>query len=53
MLHATTSALKYCLALGSCAVAALCTLYVSRPTAQSSASPIYGVTIPAGYRDGN
>ncbi len=51
MLHATTSALKYCLALGGCAVAALCTLYVSRPTAQSSASPIYGVTIPAGYRD--
>ena len=51
MLHATTSALKYCLALGSCAVVALCTLYVTRPTAQSNASPIYGVTIPAGYRD--
>jgi hypothetical protein len=26
-------------------------LYSVRPTAQSSASPIYGVTIPAGYRD--
>jgi hypothetical protein len=51
MLHATTSALKYCLALGCCAVVALCTLYVARPTAQSNASPIYGVTIPAGYRD--
>src|SRR5271165_7312874 len=51
MLHTATSALKYYLALGSCAVVALCTLYVTRPTAQSNASPIYGVTIPAGYRD--
>ncbi len=51
MLHAITSALKYCFALGCCAVVALCTLYVTRPTAQSNASPIYGVTIPAGYRD--
>ena len=51
MLHAITSALKYCVALSSCAVVALCTLYVARLTAQSNASPIYGVTIPAGYRD--
>jgi hypothetical protein len=62
MLHATTSALKYCGALGSCAAIALCTLYVTKPTAQgraqadtvadaSNASPIYGVTIPPGYRD--
>jgi hypothetical protein len=51
MLHAITRALKYCFALGCCAVVALCTLYVTRPTAQSNASPIYGVTIPAGYRD--
>jgi hypothetical protein len=51
MLHAITSTLKYCCALGCCAVVALCTLYVTRPTAQSNASPIYGVTIPAGYRD--
>jgi hypothetical protein len=51
MLHATTGALKYCGALGSCAAIALCTLYVTRPTAQSNASPIYGVTIPEGYRD--
>jgi Cytochrome P460 len=58
MLRATTSALKYCGALGSCAAITLCTLYVTRPTAQadtvanvSNASPIYGVTIPAGYRD--
>ena len=62
MLPATTSTLKYCGALGSCAAIALCTLYVARPTAQgrpqadtvanaSNASPIYGVTIPPGYRD--
>ena len=51
MLHSTTSALKYCLALGSCAVVVLSTLYVARPAAQSNASPTYGVTIPAGYRD--
>jgi hypothetical protein len=51
MLHAITSALKYCFAMGCCVVVALCTLYVARPTAQSNASPIYGVTIPAGYRD--
>jgi hypothetical protein len=62
MLHATTGALKYCGALGSCAAIALCTLYVTRPTAQGrpqadtvanarNASPIYGVTIPEGYRD--
>jgi hypothetical protein len=51
MLHAAASALKYCLAVGSCAVLALCTVYVTRPTAQSNASPIYGVTIPVGYRD--
>ena len=67
MLHATTSALKYCFALGSCAVVALCTLYVTKSTAQNNkegqqqaagvadstnnASPIYGVTIPSGYRD--
>ena len=51
MLHTARIALKYYLALGSCAVVALCTFYVTRPTAQSNASPIYGVTIPAGYRD--
>lgn len=51
MPHVTRRALKNCLVLGGCAVVALCTLYVARPTAQSNASPIYGVTIPAGYRD--
>jgi cytochrome P460 len=46
-------------ALGVCAAIAVCTLYVTNSTAQtakepqaeSNASPIYGVTIPAGYRD--
>ena len=46
-------------ALAVCAAIAVCTLYVTNSTAQtakepraeSNASPIYGVTIPAGYRD--
>jgi Cytochrome P460 len=48
-------------ALGVCAAIAICTLYVTKSTAQSAkedqpraggeAAPIYGVTIPAGYRD--
>src|ERR1700722_9105866 len=47
--------------LGVCAAIVVCTLYVTSSTAQSTkedqpkagseASPIYGVTIPAGYRD--
>ncbi|MBV8754401.1 MAG: cytochrome P460 family protein [Hyphomicrobiales bacterium] len=57
-LRATAQALA---ALGVCAAIAVCTLYVTKSTAQtakdpepqaeSNASPIYGVTIPAGYRD--
>jgi hypothetical protein len=47
-------------ALGVCAAITVCALYVTRSTAQSeqgqpqaksNASPIYGVTIPDGYRD--
>jgi hypothetical protein len=48
-------------ALGVCVAVAVGTLYITRSTAQvpevdqprpgSEASPIYGVTIPAGYRD--
>jgi hypothetical protein len=48
-------------ALGIFSVIGVCTLYVTKSTAQSAkdgqsqadsnASPIYGVTIPAGYRD--
>jgi hypothetical protein len=57
-LHATAQAVG---ALGVCAAIAVCTLYVTKSTAQgakegqpqaeSNAAPIYGVTIPAGYRD--
>src|SRR5579872_5251105 len=48
-------------ALGVCAIAGTCIPYVTKSTAQSvdaspaqaesNASPIYGVTIPPGYRD--
>ena len=48
-------------ALGVCVTITVCTLYVTKSTAQStkegqpqaesSASPIYGITIPAGYRE--
>jgi cytochrome P460 len=47
-------------ALGICATITVCTLYVAKSTAQSQqaqphteshAAPIYGITIPAGYRD--
>jgi hypothetical protein len=48
-------------ALGVCGIAGTCIPYVTKSTAQgvkaspvqaeSNASPIYGVTIPAGYRD--
>ena len=47
-------------ALGVCATITVCTLYIAKSTAQSQqgqpqteshASPIYGITIPAGYRD--
>src|SRR5262245_24071472 len=48
-------------ALGVCTIITVCTLYVTKSTAQSTkegqaqtasnASPIYGITIPDGYRD--
>jgi hypothetical protein len=48
-------------ALGVCATITVCSLYATKSTAQSAkegqpqaesnASPIYGITIPAGYRD--
>src|SRR5262245_52877174 len=41
--------------LSVCAIVTVCALYVTKSTAQSTpegnASPIYGVTIPDGYRD--
>jgi Cytochrome P460 len=53
--HGTAQALG---AIGVCAAIAVCTLYVTYSTAQSpkegqpqAGSPIYGVTIPPGYRD--
>jgi hypothetical protein len=56
--HGTAQALG---AIGVCAAIAVCTLYVTNSTAQSpqegqpqarsAAAPIYGVTIPPGYRD--
>jgi hypothetical protein len=66
MLRSAARALKYCAALGGCGAIALCALYVTSSAAQSGkasppaaaaaagpgkASPIFGVTIPAGYRD--
>jgi hypothetical protein len=66
MLHASAGALKYCGVLASCAAIAVYTAYVTKSAAQSGkesqpqasavanssdASPIYGVTIPPGYRD--
>ena len=48
-------------ALGACATIAVCSLYVTKSAAQSvkegqaqaetNSSPIYGITIPAGFRD--
>jgi hypothetical protein len=53
--HGTAEALG---AIGVCAAITVCTLYVTSSTAQSpeggqpqAGSPIYGVTIPPGYRD--
>jgi hypothetical protein len=60
MLATAARTLKFGGASGSYAAIALCTAYVTSSAAQSSkesqppggnASPIYGVTIPAGYRD--
>ena len=61
MLHASVRALKCFAALGTCATLAVYTLYVTKSAAQSDnkvqsqaqseASPIYGITIPVGYRE--
>jgi hypothetical protein len=67
VLHASARTLKYCGAIGSCAAVAICSVYITKSAAQSvkegqpqpgtvahstsNASPIYGVTIPAGFRD--
>jgi hypothetical protein len=66
MLYKSARILRYCGVLGGCAAIVLCGVYAAKSAAQSShesqggaggtaspsnASPIYGVTIPAGYRD--
>jgi hypothetical protein len=55
MLRSSAGAIRLLAVFGSCALVAVCILYVSKSRAQSApeaaASPIYGVTIPAGYRD--
>jgi hypothetical protein len=66
MLHSTAQAIRILGALSGCAAVAICTAYVTESAAQSAkaapshanaaadssdASPIFGVTIPAGYRD--
>jgi len=49
------NAFRATVALGGCAALAVLALYVTKSHAQSSgardASPIYGVTLPSGYRD--
>jgi hypothetical protein len=67
MLHASARALEYCGAIGGCVAIAVCAVFVTKSAAQSAkegqpqpgtvasstsnASPIYGVTIPPGFRD--
>ena len=66
MLHSTARALQLSGAFGTCVAVAVCDLYITQSAAQSAketqpaggtvasstnASPIYGVTIPDGYRD--
>ena len=52
MHHSAMSVLRYCFALGACAVIALCTLNVVRPIAQdNTAARAVIETLPAGYRD--
>jgi Cytochrome P460 len=63
MLRASARALKYWSAIASFVAVAVCAVYVTKSVAQSAkrpgalasstsnASPIYGVTIPPGYRD--
>ena len=61
MLHATARAARHCGVLTSCAAIGLLAGYAAKSMAQgapptgttdssSNASPIYGVTVPAGYR---
>jgi len=66
MLHSAARALGLSGAFGTCVAVAVCAVYITKSAAQSAkegqpaagtvasssnASPIYGVTIPDGYRD--
>ena len=52
MLRVMTRGLSYCRALVSCAAIGVCTFYGAGSVADpSEVSPIYGITMPAGYRD--
>ena len=57
MLHASERTIKYCGALIGCAAVVIGAVYVTQSAAQSTgtaasdASPLFGVTIPPGYRD--
>jgi len=66
MRYATAGVLKYCCALGSCAAVAALAVHVTKSAAESSSEaraaaeggtasgtvvPVFGIGIPAGYRD--
>jgi hypothetical protein len=66
MFQSKTRKMNFILGVGSCVALAVCGVYFTRATAQgaraataqtaaaaesSNASPIYGITIPPGYRD--
>jgi hypothetical protein len=55
MLHPSEGTTRYGSALVGCAAVIVCAVYVTQSAAQSTgvsnASPIFGVTIPPGYRD--
>ena len=65
-MNVSSRALKYCAAVASCAAIAFCTLHFTKSAAQTgmegrqqagrvansnTPAPIFGVTIPPGYRD--
>ena len=66
MLHSPARALRLSSACGTCVAVAVCAVYITKSAAQNTnegqpaaataassgnASPIYGVTLPEGYRD--
>jgi len=52
MWHAAVRVIRYGRILGSCAAIVVCSAYVTRSTADTvGAAPLFGITIPQGYRD--